>query len=115
MHLPACPPARLPACVRACPLRASPGCGCRQTVVFLSYTTVTKGPLAAFVWILSLFIDPLFQIVLKLRLLVILVTTSEDNKIAKDEVGQPSGRPRYLPGWLPCSQGACVLPVCRPA
>lgn len=56
-----------------------------QAVILVLHKLVTQGPLGAFVWILSLFIDPLYNIVLKLRLLVILKTTGAEDKIDKSE------------------------------
>ena len=51
----------------------------------LGYKVVTKGALGAFVWVLAFFIDPLYNAVLALRLLVILKTTGAEDKVDKTE------------------------------
>lgn len=56
-----------------------------QALLVLIYKVIKHGPLNTFVWILSAFIDPLYNIVLKLRLLVILKTTGAEDKVDSNE------------------------------
>ena len=53
-----------------------------QAVLVLVIKFITKGPLGGIVWVLSLFIDPLYNIILKLRLLVILKTTGAEDQVS---------------------------------